>query len=88
MGYLMMSSAFLFLAPLFNGGKLQLSIRWLFVMSFVLAVGTFVGLTLAGYDIVQFEVLVYHRELDRIDCNGNIDGTPVQEGSAHRPVKE
>jgi hypothetical protein len=58
LGYLMMSSAFLFLAPLFNGSKLQLSIRWLFVVSFVLAVGTFVGLTLAGYDIVQFEVLV------------------------------
>jgi hypothetical protein len=58
LGYLMMSSSFLLLAPLFNGGKLQRSIRWLFVASFVLAVGSFVGLTLAGYDVVQFEVLV------------------------------
>ena len=58
LGYLMMSAAFLFLAPLFDKGKLQQSIRWLFVASFVLAVGSLVGLSLAGYDIVQFEVII------------------------------
>jgi hypothetical protein len=58
LAYLLMSTSFLALAPLFNEGRLQRSIRLLFVASFVLAVGSFVGLTLAGHDIVQFEVLV------------------------------
>lgn len=58
LGYLLMSTAFLLLAPLFSGGRAQLSVRYLFAASFVLAFGAFAGLTLSGYDIVQFEVLV------------------------------
>lgn len=57
-GYLMVRTTFLFLAPLFTGGRLHRSLRWIFVASFVLAVGSFIGVTQAGYDIVLFEVIV------------------------------
>ncbi|HLE75623.1 MAG TPA: hypothetical protein VI864_06220 [Candidatus Bathyarchaeia archaeon] len=58
LGYLMMSTSFLSLAPIFNEGRLQKSIRGLFVASFVLAVSSLVGLSLAGYDIVYFELII------------------------------
>jgi hypothetical protein len=58
LGYLMMSMAFLFAAPVFAGGKLERALRWLFSASFVLAVGFLVGLSLLGYDIVAFEVTI------------------------------
>lgn len=58
LGYLMMSAAFLFLAPLFGIGRLQQAIRWLFVASFILAVCSFIGIMLAGRDIVLFEVII------------------------------
>jgi len=57
LGYLMMSTAFLFLAPVFATGRLQQSLRWLFVASFVLAVGALIVLSLAGFEIVLFEVV-------------------------------
>jgi hypothetical protein len=55
---LMMSVAFLFAAVVFAGGNLERAIRWLFVASFVIAVGSLVSLSLLGYDIVAFEVTI------------------------------
>jgi hypothetical protein len=58
LGYLMMSMAFFFAAPVFAGGRLEHAIRWLFSSSSVLAVVFLVGLSLLGYDIVAFEVTI------------------------------
>jgi hypothetical protein len=46
LGYLMMSVALLFAAAVFAGGRLERATRWLFVTSFVLAVGSLAGLSL------------------------------------------
>jgi hypothetical protein len=54
----MMSVALLFAAAVFTGGRLERAIRWLFVSSFVLAIGSYVGLSLLRYDIVAFEVTI------------------------------
>jgi hypothetical protein len=40
------------------GGRLERALRWLFVASFFVAVGSFVGLSLLGYGIVTFEVTI------------------------------
>jgi hypothetical protein len=58
LGYLMMNVAFLFTAAVFAGGRLERAIRWLFVTSFVLAIGSFAGLSLLRYDIAIFEVTI------------------------------
>ena len=58
LGYSMMTVALLFAAPVFAGGRAERAIRWLFVLSFVLAVMAFVGLALLGHDLVAFEVTV------------------------------
>jgi len=58
LGYLMMSVALLFAAAVFAGGRLERAIRWLFIASFVLAIGFYVGLSLLRYDIVAFEVTI------------------------------
>jgi hypothetical protein len=58
LGYVMMSVALLFAAAVFSGGKLQRAIRWLFIASFVLAIGSYAPLSLLGYDIVAFEVTI------------------------------
>ena len=58
LAYLLMSTSFLALAPLYSGGGLQRSIQRIFVAGFVLAVCSFVVLAMARQDIVQFEVLV------------------------------
>jgi hypothetical protein len=58
LGYLMMSVALLFAAVVLAGGRLERVMRWLFVASFVLAVGSLIGLSLLGYDIVAFEVTI------------------------------
>ncbi len=58
LGYLLLSGALLFVAPVFAGGRKERAIRWSFVVGFVLAVTAFVTLPLAGYDIVAFEVTV------------------------------
>jgi hypothetical protein len=63
LAYLMMNAALLFAAVVFVGGRLERAIRWLFVTSFVLAVGFFATLSLLGYDIVIFEVAIIS-----IDC--------------------
>jgi hypothetical protein len=47
LGYLMMSIAFLFFAMVFDGhNRIERAIRWLFIASFVLAVGSLVVLAL------------------------------------------
>lgn len=58
LGYLAMNGAFLFAAAVFASGRLERALRWLFVTSFVAAIGSFVGLSLLRYDIVTFEVTV------------------------------
>ncbi len=58
LGYLLMSIAFLFAAPVFAGGRAERALRWLFALSFVLAVVAFVGLWLLKNDLVAFEVTI------------------------------
>lgn len=58
LGYLAMQGALLFAAAVFTGGRLERSLRWLFVISFVAAVGSFASLALLGYEIVTFEVTI------------------------------
>ena len=58
LGYLLMITALLFVAPVFAGGRKERVIRWSFVLGFVVAVFAFLALPLAGYDIVAFEVTV------------------------------
>lgn len=58
LGYLMMNVAFLFAAPLFSGGRAERALRWLFALSFVLAVVSFVGLWLLKHDLIAFEVTI------------------------------
>jgi hypothetical protein len=58
LGYLMMSVALLFAAAVFAGGRLERAIRWLFIASFVLAIASYVGLSLLKYDIAAFEVTI------------------------------
>jgi hypothetical protein len=58
LGYLAMSLALLFAAPVFAGRRIERTIRWLFVAGFGLAVVAFVGFWVAGGDLVAFEVSV------------------------------
>ncbi len=58
LGYLLLTAALLFLAPVFGGGRKEQVIRWSFVVGFVVAVFAFVVLPLTGQSIVAFEVTV------------------------------
>jgi hypothetical protein len=58
LGYLTLSTALLFAAPVFAGGRIERTIRWLFVVGFVLAVAALVAFWLVGGDLVAFEVAV------------------------------
>jgi hypothetical protein len=58
LGYLAMSLALLFAAPVFAGGPIERGIRWLFVGGFVLAVAAFIGFWIVGGDLIAFEVSV------------------------------
>ena len=59
LGYLMMNTALLVIAAVFAGrSRVERAIRWLFVIGFVLAVGSFSVITLAGYEIVYFEIAI------------------------------
>ena len=58
LGYLTVSVALLFAAPVFAGGRVQRAISWLFVAGFGLAVAAFVGFWLVEGDLVAFEVAV------------------------------
>jgi hypothetical protein len=57
-GYLAMSLALLFAAPVFAGGRIERAIRWLFIGGFVLAVAAFIGFWIVGGDLIAFEVSV------------------------------
>ena len=59
LGYLFMNSALLALAGVFVGkNKLESAIRSIFLIAFILAVTSFVAISLAGYPIVFFEVAI------------------------------
>ncbi len=58
LGYLLLITALLFVAPVFSGGRKELAIRWTSVGGFLAAVVAFVALPLAGQSIVSFEVTV------------------------------
>jgi hypothetical protein len=58
LGYLTMSGALVFAAPVFAGGRIERGIRWLFVAGHLLAVVAFVGFWVVGGDLVAFEVSV------------------------------
>lgn len=58
LAYLAVSAAFLAAAPVFDKGRLELTVRWLFALSFVASVAAFVGLWLFGNDLVAVEVTV------------------------------
>ena len=58
LGYSVLTFALLFAAPVFTGGPVERVTRWLFGLSFVLAVVAFVGLAVLGHDLVAFEVTV------------------------------
>jgi hypothetical protein len=58
LAYLMMSASLLAAAPAFAGGKIELAIRWLFTLCFILAAAAFAGFWLFKHDLVAVEVTV------------------------------
>jgi hypothetical protein len=58
LGYSMMSGAFLFVAAVFAGGKLERALRWIFIAGFVAAVLFFTALSSLHYDLIAFEVTI------------------------------
>jgi hypothetical protein len=56
--YLMMSIALLCIAPVFEGGRTERVLRWIFIGGFILAIGSLVGIFLMNYDIVIFEIAI------------------------------
>jgi hypothetical protein len=59
LAYLMMNTALLAVASVFTGrDKLERCIRWLFVIGFFLAIGSFLIISAAGQPIVTFEVTI------------------------------
>jgi hypothetical protein len=56
--YIALSVAFLAAAPVFAEGKVQWTVRWLFALSFPLALAAFVGFWLLGHNLVGVEVSV------------------------------
>lgn len=56
--YLMMSVALLSIAPVFQGGKIEGALRWIFIIGFILAIGSLFGVFLMNYDIVMFEIAI------------------------------
>jgi hypothetical protein len=58
LAYLTMSAAFLAAAPVFAGGRIEWTIRWLFVLGFILAFAAFIGFWLVAQDLVAVEVTI------------------------------
>lgn len=56
LGYLLLSSTLLFLAPVFHDDRKQRVVRWLFLSCFALVTLAFAVVSLGGYSIVAFEV--------------------------------
>jgi hypothetical protein len=47
LGYFMMSFSFLFIAPVFaNNNRIEKSIRWIFIMAFIITIVAFVSVTI------------------------------------------
>lgn len=57
LAYLIMSASLVSIAPIFMGGRLERSVRWLYVSGFVLVIAALVGLVLFGQNFVAFEVV-------------------------------
>jgi hypothetical protein len=87
LGYLMMSVALLFAAAVFAGGRLERAIRWLFVASFVLAIGSYVGLSLLRYDIVAFEVTILTINWVVLIVSGALLSTLFKRAGRYREVR-
>jgi hypothetical protein len=58
LAYLMMSASLLAAGPVFAGSRLEVAVRWLFTLSFILAVAAFAGFWLIKQDLVAVEVSV------------------------------
>ena len=58
LGYLMLSVSLLFEAAVFAKGRVERAIRWVFVTSFALAIGSLGVFSVSGYDIIAFEVTI------------------------------
>lgn len=56
--YMMMSLALLFIAPVFQGGRIERALKWIFIGGFVLGIGALVGVLLMKYDIVMYEIAI------------------------------
>lgn len=56
--YLMMSIALISIAPVFEGGKIERALKWIFIIGFILAIGSLAGIFLMRYDIVIFEIAI------------------------------
>ena len=56
--YIMMSIALLSIVPVFEGGRIERALRWIFIAGFVFAIGSLFGVLLIGYDIVFFEIAI------------------------------
>lgn len=58
LAYLMMSVALLFVAPVFQGSRIERALRWIFIAGFVLAIVSLFGVLLMKYDIVVYEIVI------------------------------
>ncbi|MGA8522038.1 MAG: hypothetical protein WB807_03190 [Candidatus Dormiibacterota bacterium] len=58
LAYLLMSAAFVFAAPVFARGRVERTVRAIFILGFVLAVVAFALLWLVRQDLVAFEVTI------------------------------
>jgi hypothetical protein len=58
LAYLIMSLSLLFIAPVLEGGKIERLLKLIFIIGFILAIGSLIGVFLMGYDIVIFEIVI------------------------------
>ena len=56
--YLMLSLSLLSIAPVFEGGKIEKVLRWIFIGGFILGIGSLAGVFFMKYDIVMFEIAI------------------------------
>jgi hypothetical protein len=85
LGYLMMSVAFLFMAAVFNGGRLERAIRWIFISGFLIAIIFFTILSLLKYDIVAFEVAILTINWIVLIVNGLLLSVLFHRAAQHSP---
>jgi hypothetical protein len=58
LAYLMMSLALLCIAPVFQEGRIEQILKWIFTGAFILTIGSLIGVYLMNYDIVIFEIAI------------------------------